>query len=106
MPIKTGVRYSVKLIIYSLIVLYYQVVIPWRMTEYSACLPKQQAASSVLHTAERLFERFPPMNPKVRLNEPATIVDAGGCILVWYLPDILLQDRQVCARLRSLEYLK
>jgi hypothetical protein len=73
------------------------------MEDYSACLPKHQAATRVLDTADHLSERFPPMNPKVKLTNPATIVDAHGCILVWYLPDILLQDRQVCVPLNSFQ---
>lgn len=71
------------------------------MDEYSAFLPKQQAASNVLNMANRLSVTFPPMNPKIQLTEPATIVDERGCILVWYLPDILLRDRKVCAQRSS-----
>ncbi|KAG1834753.1 hypothetical protein EV424DRAFT_1267424, partial [Suillus variegatus] len=44
----------------------------------------------------RLLERCPPGHEGKRLvDEPATILDASGAIIAWYLPDALTDTTQV-----------
>ncbi|KAG1908786.1 uncharacterized protein F5891DRAFT_1180352 [Suillus fuscotomentosus] len=47
------------------------------------------------HREARLLERCPPGHEGKRLvDEPATIVDASGAIIAWYLPDTLTDTTQ------------
>ncbi|KAG2048991.1 hypothetical protein BDR06DRAFT_1012518 [Suillus hirtellus] len=47
------------------------------------------------HREVRLLERCPPGHEGKRLvNEPATILDASGAIIAWYLPDALTDTTQ------------
>jgi len=52
------------------------------------------------HTEQReamLLERCPPGHEGKKLvDKPATIVDASGAIITWYLPDTLTNTTQVC----------
>jgi hypothetical protein len=46
---------------------------------------------------EKLLERCPPGHEGTKLVEiPATILDASGAIIAWYLPDALTDATQVC----------
>ena len=45
----------------------------------------------------KLLERCPPGHEGKKLvDEPATILDASGTIIAWYLPDALTDTTQVC----------
>jgi hypothetical protein len=45
----------------------------------------------------KLLERCPPGHEVKKLvDEPATILDASGAIIAWYLPDALTDATQVC----------
>jgi hypothetical protein len=46
---------------------------------------------------EKLLERCPSGHEGTKLVEiPATILDASGAIIAWYLPDTLTDATQVC----------
>ncbi|KAG2355240.1 hypothetical protein BDR07DRAFT_1213524, partial [Suillus spraguei] len=45
---------------------------------------------------EKLLERCPPGHEGTKLvDKPATIIDASGTIIAWYLPDALTETTKV-----------
>jgi hypothetical protein len=46
---------------------------------------------------EKLLQKCPPGHEGTKLiDKPATIIDASGSIIAWYLPDALTDATQVC----------
>ncbi|KAG2354432.1 hypothetical protein BDR07DRAFT_1306163 [Suillus spraguei] len=51
---------------------------------------------------EKLLERCPPGHEGTKLvDKPATIIDASGTIIAWYLLDALTETTQVCNVLKK-----
>lgn len=59
---------------------------------------EEERLSKELERLNKYFE-LPELGPR---NEPATVLDEHGRILVWYLPDILSIQRVVSFRIPSL----
>jgi hypothetical protein len=78
------------------------VKIDWDFSRYIEELPKQPAFSekdvvsgTVPKSKEnRLLEKYPPLSG-VKISKPCIIIDKQGIIMVWYLPGILNDSRQV-----------
>ena len=78
------------------------VKIDWDFSCYVDELPKQPTfldEGVVLVTVPqskeiRLLEKYPPLNG-VKILKPCIIVDKQGIIMLWYLPGILNDSRQV-----------
>lgn len=70
--------------------------VPWSAEEYISELPCRPRG---FHSdvEERLANLFPPLfqPPLPEMTKPCIIVDSCGVILLWYLPGILSQERQV-----------
>ena len=69
-----------------------QVYIPWSIEEYSEALTKSQNISTVSQE-HKIMTRFPPLFSNEATgfyplqDEPCTVVDSNGIIVLWYLPD-------------------
>ena len=78
------------------------VKIDWDFSRYVDELPKQPTfldegavSATVPQSKEiRLLEKYPPLNG-VKISKPCIIVDKQGIIMLWYLPGILNDSRQV-----------
>jgi hypothetical protein len=78
------------------------VKIDWDFSRYLDELPKQptfldegKSPATVPRSKEiRLLEKYPPLN-WVRISKPCIIIDKQGIIMLWYLPGILNEPRQV-----------
>ena len=72
----------------------------WKIGDYEARLLQKGVRCSGQNEkveAEMMAE-FPPIgNMLGREDQPLVITDAEGTLLVWYLPGLISQTRQVCA---------
>ena len=78
------------------------VKIDWDFSRYVDELPKQPTfldegtASGTFppNKETRLLDKYPPLNG-VKISKPCIIIDKQGIIMLWYLPGILNDSRQV-----------
>jgi hypothetical protein len=78
------------------------VKIDWDFSRYVDELPKQPTfsdegtASATFPPSKeiRLLDKYPPLNG-VKISKPCIIIDKQGIIMLWYLPGILNDSRQV-----------
>lgn len=76
--------------------------LPWRMEDYVARMGTCNVGRN--DAQEQRLEMEFPVGPEFRtpqgqgkhFRDPLTVVDAGGKILLWYLPGVISQDAQVC----------
>ena len=73
-------------------------IVDWDISTYAKQLPKtpsNQVTKASIEKEQALREQFPLLNG-VMASMPCIITDRHGAILVWYLPKILSDYRQVC----------
>jgi hypothetical protein len=75
----------------ALVSLLYTDVLPWDAEKYHAAVHKSR-------------KKFPPLKIPI-LNKPAIILDCMGCILLWYLPGLLLPPRLASLLLYDVLYI-
>jgi len=77
------------------------VYLSWSIEEYADTLTSSQNIRSAEHEQD-LFRRFPPLFSSVNgallplQDEPCTIVDSKGIIVLWYVPNAITRARNVC----------
>ena len=76
------------------------VYLPWSIESYSDRLSPSQNISTLQNEAD-IAETFPPLFSDSHgelfplQDQPCTIVDCTGIIVLWYLPDALTEARTV-----------
>lgn len=76
------------------------VYLTWSIEEYALSLTTSQNIRSYEHECD-LLRRFPPLFSSTSdtllplQDEPCTVVDSKGIIVLWYLPDAITRARNV-----------
>jgi hypothetical protein len=66
------------------------------IARYSRFIPPKDTGHNE-EKEEKLLQRCPSGHEGTKLIDiPATIIDASGAIIAWYLPDTLTNATQVC----------
>ena len=81
-------------------------IAPWDAKEYGLAIGARSTGQHLV-LEQQLASRFPPVDlPKytkrdtpVILTTPLVVVDHCDCIICWYLPGVLTENRQVGCRL-------
>lgn len=76
----------------------FAVLLNWDGRRYAEKLPKmpgRRGSKASIQKEASQQRQYPPLPNKDRMSDPGVIVDKHGIILVWYLPGILMESRQV-----------
>ena len=81
------------------------VSVPWDLDDYAKHVSPKNTGKNIAIKRD-IRQRFPPgpafSDPERVIDIPMTITDRTGCILFWFLPDIVFRNAQVCENTQSL----